>query len=192
MRKTGDVMHTSTKVLLGEVAAVAAAAAIISISGYPLLFSRHMHRLLHILGAVLLLGNIIVSAAWMLFAERSGGLPAVRFSVVAVNWADVLFTVPGVFLLFANGDILAGAWGGILGSSWIVVSLALFVLSGVLWAGFLIRLQHRMIALARDVQGDTPPKELLRTLHQWYVGGAIATVFPVASLVIMVFKPRFW
>jgi uncharacterized membrane protein len=185
-------MHTSTKWLIGEIAVVVAAAAALNIFGHPMLFSRQVHRLLHIAGAVLLLGNIIVTAAWMFFAERSGSLPVIRSAVVTANWADVLFTVPGVFLLFTNGDILAGGWGGIMGSSWIVVSLALFALSGVLWTGLLLRLQNRMITLALSEEGHNPPRELIRMLHQWYAGGVLATVPPVVSLVVMVFKPRFW
>lgn len=83
----------------------------------------------------------------MFMAERKNNPDVMRFAVRMVNWADVFFTVPGIFLLIANGDILSEQWGGVFHVSWIVASLILFALSGIVWLGLLLRYQNRLILL---------------------------------------------
>ena len=185
-------MHESTKWIRGEIIVVAIIIALLGMYRHPMLLSHQWHRLLHIFGAVLLLGNIIVTAAWMFLAERTRNASSLRFASEAVNWADVFFTVPGVFLLITNGDILAELWGGVFKTGWIAVSLALFVVSGVLWAGFLLRYQNRLIRLSRETSGIQLLPEFIKILHKWYAVGATATVILLISLAFMVFKPVFW
>ena len=68
------------------------------------LFPYRWHTFLHIAGAVVFLGNIIVTAAWMLMAERTRSVHVIHFSAKAVIRADLLFTLPGVFLVLMNGS----------------------------------------------------------------------------------------
>lgn len=183
-------MSASTKWLIGEITLIAVSSTVLGIFGYPLLFSYGWHVFLHVLGAVLFMGNIIVSALWMVFAEQSGDKAALRFAAGALNWADVVFTAPGIFLLLLNGFILSyAAWGG-LTQGWIALALGLFILSGVIWAVFLIPLQARLIKLSS--QPDSLPAAFFSALHRWYFWGAIATLTPLASLFLMVFKPHLW
>lgn len=183
-------MNASTKWLIGEIILIAVSSTVMGVLGYPLLFPYGWHVFLHVLGAVLFMGNIIVSALWMVFAEQSGDKAALSFAVGALNWADVVFTAPGIFLLLLNGFILSyAAWGG-LTQGWIVLALGLFILSGVLWAVFLIPLQARLIKLSS--QADSLPAVFFSDLHRWYFWGAIATLTPLASLFLMVFKPQLW
>ena len=44
------------------------------------LFPYRWHTFLHIAGAVVFLGNIIVTAAWMLMAERTRSVNVIHFS----------------------------------------------------------------------------------------------------------------
>ena len=73
-------------------------------------------KTLHVLGAVLFLGNIIVTAFWKTLADRTGNLAVIRFSVRTTTLADLLFTLAGAVLLAASGHALASPLGGI-GSS---------------------------------------------------------------------------
>lgn len=188
-------MHTSTKVLLAEMLVASAALALLSMAGFPLLFPYRWHKLLHIFGAALFLGNILVTGVWMALAEQNGHPATLHFATQAVQWADVAFTAPGVLLILSNGLIMAAnEWGGLWGSSWISVALGLFTLSGVVWVGFLLRYQDRMIHLSANP--GAPSGQLSETffqvLHRWYFWGLVATILPLASLVLMVLKPRFW
>ena len=48
------------------------------------LYPYRWHTFLHIAGAVVFLGNIIVTAAWMLMAERTRSVNVIHFSAKAV------------------------------------------------------------------------------------------------------------
>ena len=87
---------------------LAIAAVVVSLPPFP----YGWHLFLHIAGAVIFLGNIIVTGAWMLMAERTNISRVIHFSAKAVIRADFLFTLPGVLLVLINGLIMAYArWG---------------------------------------------------------------------------------
>ena len=76
-------------------------------------FPYRWHTFLHIAGAVVFLGNIIVTAAWMFMAERTRSIDVIHFSAKAVIRADLLFTLPGVLLVLMNGyAMVLDRWGG--------------------------------------------------------------------------------
>ena len=116
------------------------------------LYGDRWHLLLHILGAVVFVGNIVVSCVWMLLAERTGQTSVLRFASRTVSHADLLFTGPGVILVLGNGLALAssrwGGWTGFYVHSWIVVALGLFAASGLVWVGFLLRYQFKLVGLS--------------------------------------------
>ncbi len=185
-------MHKSTKWLIWEIGAVLLVVVILGLLRHPLIFSYQWHKLLHILGAILLVGNIVITGMWMFMAERTNNSEVMRFAVGVVNWADVFFTVPGIFLLITNGDILSEQWGGVFHVSWIVASLVLFVFSGIVWIGLLLRYQNSLITLSESMHSVKDSPEFFNFLHKWYFWGAIATVLPLISLVLMFLKPKVW
>jgi uncharacterized membrane protein len=155
-------------------------------------FERRWHLFMHILGAVLFIGNITVTAAWMILVVRTQQAKLAHFGAKAVNQADLLFTVPGVLLIFLNGLTLAPAFGGgnIFGASWVVAALVLLTLSGVVWLGFLLRYQNQMVELSAN--SDQLSNEFMLVFRNWGIWGGIATVLPILSLLLMVFKPTLW
>ncbi len=185
-------MHKSTKWLIGEVCVVILIVVALAILHHPLLFSYPWHKLLHVLGAIFLVGNIVITGVWMFMAERTNNPDVMRFAARMVNWADVFFTVPGIFLLITNGDILSEQWGGVSHVSWIAASLVLFACSGVVWMGLLLRYQNSLIRLSGSMRDKKDSPEFFNFLHRWYFWGAIATVLPFISLVLMFLKPKVW
>jgi uncharacterized membrane protein len=188
-------IHTSTKWLIGEIVIISIVITVLNIAGYPLLLPYQWHKLLHIFGAIIFVGNIIVTAVWLFLAERSKDKTTLHFASKTVNWADVFFTAPGVLLILANGQILANAaWGGLLSTSWVALGLGLFILSGIVWIGFLLRFQNRLIQLSAQPAGSAEPlpDAFFHVLHAWYIGGIVATVLPLMSLILMVVKPELW
>jgi len=103
---------------------------------------------------------------------------------------DVFFTAPGAALILLTGFVQAEPHGGVYNENWIVLGLILFSLSGLIWLLFLIPDQHRLIKLSNE--SDKLPKKFYEILHRWYFWGVIATILPLISLVIMVFKPKLW
>lgn len=168
------------------------AAVAVSLPLYP----YRWHTFMHIAGAVIFLGNIIVTGAWMLMAERSRSTNVMHFSAKAVIRADLLFTLPGVVLVLVNGFVMVFTqWGGrdaIYDLTWISVALALFTASGVIWVALLIPAQHRMAVFSNpSAYPDSPPKEFFSALHKWYFWGGLAILLPLCSLYLMVNKPSF-
>lgn len=145
--------------------------------------SREVLLFLHALGAVLFLGNVVTGAAWFTFATLSRSAPTLRFVVGCVNWADVMFTVPGALLLVFSGAALAPAWGGVAGQGWLTLSLSLFGLAGLLWAVVLVPLQ---IYFARVVEGLPPDRDPVLShppLKKWFaVYGAVGGLSALAAL----------
>lgn len=186
-------MHTSTKWLIAEIVVISVVLILLGFARYPLLLPYEWHKLLHIFGGVIFLGNIIVTGVWMFLAEQNKQRITLHFASKVVNWADVLFTAPGVLLILSNGLIMTSRWGGI-DTSWVAVALGLFTLSGIVWVGFLLRYQNLLIHLSSNpvASGQQLPKEFFQVLHQWYFWGIVATILPLVSLMLMVVKPRFW
>ncbi len=183
-------MHASMKWLIGEIIFLAVSASLLGVLGYPLVLPYIWYLLLHILGVVLFVGNIIVSGVWMLLSERAGKPDVLRFSVVVVNWADVFFTAPGIILIVLNGLTLATQWGGIFGVFWVTAGATLFAMSGVVWGVFLIRYQDKMIKIiSEEPLGTELSAEFYSILHSWYFWGLVATILPVVTMMLMVVKP---
>ena len=129
-------------------------------------------------------------------AERTRSLPVIHFSAKAVIRADLLFTLPGVLLMLMNGlAMVFASWGGrdaLYELTWISVALGLFTLSGVIWLGVLIPVQHRMAVLSDPSDYfDSPPPQFFTAVHRWYFWGGLATLLPICSLYLMVTKPSF-
>ncbi len=185
-------MHKSTKWLIWELGAAIVIIVVLGILRHPLLVPYHWHKLLHTVGAILLVGNIILTGVWMFMAERTHNPDVMRFAVRMVNWADVFFTVPGIFLVIANGDILSEQWGGVFHVGWIAVSLVLFAFSGIVWLGLLLRYQNSLISYSNTLQEGKDSSDFVSILHKWYVWGAAATVLPLISLILMFLKPDIW
>lgn len=150
-------------------------------------------KLLHVFGAILFMGNLIVSAMWMSAAKRTRNAEVLCFAAQAVARADWVFTLPGVILVLVPGILILGH-GGFSGASWAELSLALLVLSGILWVAVLIPQQKRMGVLGREaVQFEAPlPDAFYAALKRWMMWGGIATLLPTAALVLMVYRPVLW
>jgi hypothetical protein len=68
----------------------------------------------------------------------------------------------------------------------------LFALSGVIWAAFLIRAQGSMVRIAETSLSEEIMGEFRYHLKRWYFWGGIATILPIVSLGLMIFKPTLW
>lgn len=190
-------MHKSTKWLIGMVILILLMGPLTAIlpktSREESIYLHDFYKILHVIGAVLFLGNIIITGIWMFLAEKSKNAGVIQFAIIAVNWMDVFFTAPGAALILLSGLLQAPHHGGLYTQSWILAGLILFSLSGVIWLIFLIPDQHRLITLSSQLTktGKLPTK-FFKVLHKWYFWGIIATILPLISLVIMVLKPKLW
>lgn len=150
--------------------------------------------LLHLLGVVLFLGNIVTGVLWAERAWRSGNRNELASVMRGVRASDAWFTMPGVGALVAGGVGAAMSLGQpILGTGWILWSVVLVTLSGVVFMARVGPLQ-KSIAAAAAAAGPPPAEDaaLARQFRAWRAWGMVATVAPFAAFVLMVLKPELW
>lgn len=152
-------------------------------------YGYRWNLLMHIVGAVLFMGNIVVTAAWVSIARRARHTEALRLGVRGIVVTDTIFTMPGVLLLLLNGGILGTPFFRAR-AMWLFISIALFVISAIIWGAVLVPLQKRMSAVMKATPpGAAPPAEVDALIARWFRWGGIATLLPLATLVLMVVKP---
>ncbi|SDC51089.1 Uncharacterized membrane protein [Paenibacillus sp. UNCCL117] len=146
---------------------------------------------LHVVGAMMFLGNIVTAAFWKLKAERGGDLPHLHRVTRNVMLADYIFTLPGIVLLLATGHILAAQRGYPLTEwNWVSASEGLFALSGLIWLLVLLPAQRAMIresSLSASAGSLTPSYRKASRL--WDSFGTLVTIIPLVVLYLMLNKP---
>lgn len=147
-------------------------------------------KFLHVLGVVLLIGNVTVTAAWKVYADRTNNSAIVAYAQRAVIYADWAFTIPGIVLIMVGGYGMAYHDRlDLVGTGWLVWGQALFFVSGMIWLLVLVPAQIRQSRLARSLSpGDQIPESYWRDGRLWLIWGIIATVPLVAAAFVMVVK----
>jgi uncharacterized membrane protein len=148
-------------------------------------------KVIHILGVVLFLGNIIVTGVWKVLADNTGDPRTIAYAQNLVTLTDWIFTAGGVVL------ILIGAYGMVwvaglnpLGPAWLIWGQSLFIASGIIWVASLIPTQITQAREARAFADGGPiPESYWRHGRRWAIWGTIATLLPLANLYFMVVKP---
>lgn len=145
---------------------------------------------LHVLGVVIFIGNLVVTAVWKTLADRTREPHVVAYAQRLVTVTDLAFTATGAALITISGFALADDWGGITGPSWLTLGFSLFAVSGLIWLTILIPAQVQQARLARTFgSGGEIPVRYWRLALRWYVFGALATVLPLINIFVMALKP---
>lgn len=151
-------------------------------------------KLIHVAAVVAFLGNITTGLFWHAHAARHHDPRLLAHTMDGIIRSDRIFTMPGVVVIILTGFGGAGIGGySILGTPWILWSLVLFSVSGLVFALRVAPLQKRLRAMAQAGIDPGPfDKDGYRKLAlTWELWGAVALLTPVAALVLMVLKPTF-
>ncbi len=146
---------------------------------------------LHILAAVIFVGNIITAAFWKTRADRSGNLETIAITARSLLQADYTFTAPGIVVLLITGIWMVGLsdWARFQ-EPWLGGSFVLLIITGVIWLAVLLPQQRRMVRLAQEgADAGALGPEYRRAGRIWSMFGGIATLLPILILFLMVFKP---
>ncbi|WP_346728928.1 DUF2269 family protein [Lederbergia citrea] len=102
--------------------------------------------------------------------------------------ADYIFTIPGLALIIVSGSLMAVRAGmPMSGFNWLILSLILLAVTGIIWAVILIPLQLKMIRYsAQCIESDAISKAYQDVSRSWAVFGTAATLLALVILYLMV------
>lgn len=151
-------------------------------------------KLFHVAAVIAFLGNITTGLFWHAHAARTRDPRLLAHAVDGIIRSDRLFTIPGVVAIIVTG-VGAAIIGGhpILRTPWIIWSLVLFSVSGLVFVLRVAPLQVKLRALAQAgaEQGALDWGRYRRLARTWELWGVVALLTPIAALVLMVLKPIF-
>lgn len=149
-------------------------------------------KLLHIASVIAFLGNITTGLFWHAHAARTRDPKLIAHVMDGIIKSDRWFTIPGVIGATVAGFMLAiHLQLPILRTGWILWSLVVFSISGLLFMLRVVPLQQQLRAYARSsAQTGAFEYDRYRALaFRWEAWGLAALLTPVAALVLMVLKP---
>lgn len=140
-------------------------------------------RFVHVLGATVLFGTGLGIAFFMAMAHRSGDAAKIAHVAATVVVADTVFTATAVILQPITGVWLAHVVGWPLTEGWIVLSIALYVFTGLFWLPVVvIQIRLRDLARAAAASGTPLPERYHRLYRIWFASG-----FPAFFAVLGIF-----
>ena len=150
-------------------------------------------RWLHVVGACVLLGTGAGIAFFMVMAHRTRDPALIAHVAGTVVFADFLFTATAVMAQPITGAMLAIGLGWSLAEGWILLSLALYALTGAFWLPVVaIQMKLRDLARAAAAKGEALPAEYDRLYRIWFACGFPAFAAVVAIVWLMLARPNIW
>lgn len=145
---------------------------------------------LHVVGAAVLFGTGLGIAFHFWMALRSRDVAAVAAAARVAVVADLVFTLPAVVLQPVSGVALALAAGYPLASTWIVASVALYLVAGACWVPVVfIQVRMRDIAARCAREGSAPGEDFRRLARLWFALGWPAFLALAAVFWLMIARP---
>jgi len=149
-------------------------------------------RWLHVIGACVLLGTGAGIAFFMLMAHRTAKPALIAHTADAVVIADVLFTTTAILAQPFTGILLARQTGWDLDEGWILLSIGLYVLTGLFWLPVVwIQVRMRDLARAADAAQTPLPPLYFGLFRIWFACGVPAFFAVLAILWLMLARPGF-
>ena len=148
-------------------------------------------RWLHVIGAAVLLGTGAGIAFFMLMAHRTRDPQLIAHVAGSVVRADLIFTATAVIAQPVTGLALAQATGWPLSEGWLMLSMALYVATGLFWLP-VVWIQLRLRALAAAAARDTRelPAAYDRLFRIWLACGVPAFLAVLAIFWLMLNRPQ--
>jgi uncharacterized membrane protein len=148
-------------------------------------------KLLHVVAVIVFLGNIFTGLFWHAHAARTRDPKLLAHTMDGIIRSDRWFTLPGVVAIIAAGVALA-VYGHfpLLRTPWIMWTLVLFGISGVVFSVRVAPMQRELRAMAENgMRGGFDYARYRALALRWEAWGAIALLAPVIGLALMVLKP---
>lgn len=149
-------------------------------------------RLAHVIGAAVLFGTGAGIAFFMVMARRTRDARLIAHVAGTVVIADTVFTATAVAIQPITGYLLAQEIGWSLREGWIVLSLILYVVTGLFWLPVVwIQLRLRDLARHSTESGAPLPPAFDRLYAIWFACGFPAFFAVTGIFWLMLVKPQF-
>ncbi len=135
----------------------------------------------------MLLGTGAGIAFFMVMAVRTAKPALIAHVASTVVIADMLFTATAVIVQPVTGYLLARETGWPLSEGWIVLSLILYVVTGLFWLPVVwIQIRLRDLARRAEANGTALPDRFHRLYRIWFACGfpAFAAVLSIVWLML--------
>jgi uncharacterized membrane protein len=149
---------------------------------------------LHILSSVLIVGTGLGTAFYLFFANRSKSVPAIAVVSRLVVRADWWFTTPAIIFQPISGFWLAHQVGWPWGTPWMVLSMILYLITGLCWLPVVwLQTQLAKMAAGAAAAGETAlPARYWQYAKLWEALGYPAFAAMIGVYFLMVCKPPLW
>ncbi|RFB01514.1 DUF2269 family protein [Parvularcula marina] len=149
-------------------------------------------RWAHVIGATVLLGTGAGIAFFMVMAHRTKDAALIAHVAGTVVVADWIFTASAVVLQPITGLLLAKAIGWPLTQGWLMLSIGLYVLTGMFWLPVVwIQAQLRDLARAAAKSGEPLPPRYHKLYRIWFACGFPAFFAVLWIVWLMTARPSF-
>lgn len=154
--------------------------------------SYFLLKYVHVIGAAVLLGTGGGIAFFMLLGHLSGKVAVIAGITRIVVVADFLFTASAVVVQPLTGWLLMREVGYSMDEGWIVVSLLLYMITGIFWLPVVwMQMRMRDLAIAAAQSGAPLPKSYHRLFRLWFAFGFPAFAAVLGILWLMIARPSF-
>jgi uncharacterized membrane protein len=147
----------------------------------------------HILGAVLFLGNAVISIFWKFKSDSTKDLKIIAYTHREIRKANRIFSHIGIILILITG---LGLWHidriSVMEVKWLLWGLTLFIISIVLWGAVIVPTEKKLTLSSESslIEGNLDPN-LLKLSKKWYNGTTLLVAIIVITLILMIYKPTF-
>jgi len=163
----------------------------VAAQGWPAepILSYNVHKVLHIVGVVIFMGNMIAGPVWLAMAWFAGDAKLMAFAARTLGQADLALTVPGVQLTLWNGIFLASVHGGVMKAPWLREAMILLIGTSIVSTTLVLYCQEKFIHVA---QGDDT-KQTLKWLLIWsFWGTLVGGPFSLVAWLMVNKQPLGW
>ena len=142
--------------------------------------------LIHMLGVIVFLGNIITEIRWMYKASKTANKETIRFAISEIISGDQVFTLPCVLLITITGSFIYSNIS-LTENRWLLFALISYIISGIVYTVRVAPLQKKMIRLISDTS-STLSNDFKEAYASWNLWGWVALLAASLALVFTTVK----
>jgi uncharacterized membrane protein len=146
-------------------------------------------KLLHVLSAIIFIGNITIGIFWKMQADKSKDRLKIADTFKNIIKSDKIFTMPSVtaLIIFGLGTAMQGNYS-LVDTTWIFWSIIMIIISAYAFMSKIVPIQKKIYALAGNSERFTWD-EYSALSKKWNLWGSIAIITPYIAVILMVLKP---